>query len=356
MTLLDRPWVRALYGSGLLVAPLVVLGVLASMFGSVSTKQFVLTLLINVIVVVGMQTFIGNSGIVSFGHVTFMGVGAYAVAIFTITASLKEGWLPLPGVIERAELGFMPGMLAAIAVTGLVGLAIGAVLVRLSGGAGSIATFALLIVFHSVAVNVPGVIGGTQTILGVPKETTITRVLMIAALAILAARFFRETRAGLRLRASSVDPLAAQAMGVSYVHLRLIAWTLSAMIVGAGGVLYAQNLTAFGPGAFYFGQAFLFLAMLIIGGMTTVSGAVAGAVVMSAAYQIVRGIEDGFQFGPISFGGQVGLTQLAVAVAIIATMAIRPSGLFGRVEVDEGLALVAGRRVRRAESTKRAPA
>ncbi len=335
MTALDRPVVRALVGALIVIAPLVAFAAYVQAQGSPSQRLFGVTLLTNVVIVVGMQTFVGNSGIVSFGHTSFMGIGAYAAALVTINPAIKGSLLPaLPGFIGDAHVGFVPALLIAAVVTGVIAAPIGLILCRLSGGAGSISTLALLIVFYVVASNWREVTGGTRTIYGIPKETTLWSALAVAAIAIVVARLLRDSDIGLRLRASKADPLASQALGVEHVRLRLVAWVVSASIVGAAGGLFAMNLTAFGPSAFYLSQAFITLAMLIIGGMGTVTGAVAGAVAVSAVYELLRNVEDGTTTGPFDFGGQVGLAQLALATLMVLTMMWRRDGLFGRREAE----------------------
>ena len=336
MRAFDRPIMRSLAGTALLIAPLIVFAAYVATAGTPSQRLFGVTLLTNVVIVVGMQCFIGNSGIVSFGHTSFMGIGAYVAALVTISPALKGSLLPdLPDPIAGMHVGFWPAVAIAALVAGAISLPIGAILVRLSGGAGSISTLALLIVFYVVAANWREVTGGTRAIYGIPKETTIWSALVVACIAVLAARLLRDSRVGLRLRSSKSDLLASGAIGVEHVRLRLVAWVVSAMVVGAAGALFAQSLTAFGPTAFYLSEAFLTLAMLIIGGMDTVSGAVAGAVAVSGVYEVLRNVEDGITIGPASFAGQVGLAQLALASLMILTMILRRNGLFGVAEGEE---------------------
>lgn len=340
----DRPMVRSLAGTVLLVTPLIAFAAYVATSGTPAQRLFGVTLLTNVVIVVGMQSFIGNSGIVSFGHMSFMGIGAYAAALVTISPALKGSLLPdLPAPIDDMHVGFWAAVGLAALVAGLISLPIGAILVRLSGGAGSISTLALLIVFYVVAANWREITGGTRAIYGIPKETTVWGALIVASLAVLAARLLRDSRIGLRLRSSKSDLLASQAIGVAHVRLRLAAWVVSATIVGAAGALFGQSLTAFGPTAFYLSQAFLTLAMLIIGGMDTVSGAVVGAVAVTAVYEALRNVEDGITIGPAAFRGQVGLAQLALATLMILTMILRRGGLFGTAEAEEVVRRTVGR-------------
>jgi ABC-type branched-subunit amino acid transport system permease subunit len=336
----ERPWyVRAAIGSGVLIVLLGLLTGYGAFFASPSKERFIITLLTNVIIVVGMQVYIGNSGIVSFGHLAFMGVGAYVAALASIPEALKAVALPdLPPFLGAAEFGPLLSIALAIATAGLVALAVGIVITRLSGGAGTIATLALLIVFYVVASNWTAVTGGVRAIYGVPRFDDPWLVFAIVAIAVVVGRAFRETTYGMRLRASADDPAAAGAVGVNIAQLRLGAWVLSAMVVGAGGSLFAMNLTSFGPTAFYLHPTFVLIAMLIIGGMGSVTGAVCGAVVVSILNEWLRGLEDGFTLAFIDMGPQPGVAPIALALAMLALLLVRGQGLLGRTEADEILA------------------
>ena len=92
--------------------------------------------LIMVVLVVGMQVFIGNSGIVSFGHVSFVAVAAYAAAWQTCCPSFKSAILPgLPAFIAHTQVPAIPSILAAVALAGVAGFVIGLPIIRLTGTA-----------------------------------------------------------------------------------------------------------------------------------------------------------------------------------------------------------------------------
>ncbi len=80
---------------------------------------------------------------------------------------------------------------------------------------------------------------------------------------------------------------------------------------------------------------FTLLAMLIVGGAGTVSGAIAGAVVVTAATELLRGAEDGFALGPLHVGEVFGATQIAVGLLTLAILVLRPGGLIPERELDE---------------------
>ena len=105
-----------------------------------------------VVLVVGLYVFIGNSGVISFGHIGFTCLGAYMTAWLTILPALKKSKLKgLPDIVLNAKLHYGWGLLAATLFAGACAYLIGKVLMRLSGIAASIATFAVLAVIGLVA-------------------------------------------------------------------------------------------------------------------------------------------------------------------------------------------------------------
>ena len=117
--------------------------------------------------------------------------------------------------------------------------------------------------------------------------------------------------------------------------------------MGAGGGLWAQYNIAFGPRQFFFAQTFAVLAMIVVGGLASVSGAVIGATVVTAASETLRRIEDGgADVGPLHIPGANGMTSIALALLILIVLRWRRDGLVGLFEIDDALAR---RRSRRAE-------
>ena len=110
--------------------------------------------LINLVAVVGLYVFVGNSGVLSFGNVAFMAIGAYVSALLTMPAAAKGVFLPeLPAFLAATEWPAIGGALAGGAAAALVALVAGFPLMRLSGISASIATFAILVVTYVVLGN-----------------------------------------------------------------------------------------------------------------------------------------------------------------------------------------------------------
>ena len=298
-------------------------------------KNFVLTTLINLIIVVGMYIFIGNSGVLSFGHMSFMAVGAYTAALVTIPKGVKDFVLPhLPRILAHAQMGSIPSILLGGAVAAVIGLALGAPLMRLNGIGASIATLAVLIITNVVLGEWDALTGGRTALVGVPITTTVKSSVIWCDLVIAGAWLFQRTRTGLRLRASREDVLAAHGVGIGVVQERWVAFGLSAFIVGVGGGLYGHRLGGFAPNDFYFELTFFAIAMLVVGGITSLSGAIVGTLVVSSIQEFLGRLENGEGVGPIHLTLRDGVTASVLALLVLIIMIVRPDGITGGRELS----------------------
>jgi branched-chain amino acid transport system permease protein len=353
---LGYKWVlRSLRGSLLVACIVLLLGVLTAASRSTVLSIVVGLMLIMIVVTLGLQIFTGNSGIISYGHIGFMAIGAYVSALLTIPSAIKGPFLPgLPPMIASSELAFIPAMLIALLVVGLLALLTGVPLVRMSNiAAGApIITFAFLVVVEVVLGGWQGVTGGRRALYGVPTFATIPWITGIAIVALLGARLFRDSPVGLKLRASREDEVAAKAMGVNLRTVRLGTWVVSAAFCAMGGVLLGHFIGVFSPSQFWLATTVNVLAMLIVGGMTTTSGAVIGVVLITLVLEVMRFVEVSLGNAP-GLPDVFGLAQITVAIVFLVVLYARPGGLTGRWEIDEHLA--AWRRTRRAEKPDREP-
>jgi branched-chain amino acid transport system permease protein len=290
--------------------------------------------LINLTAVVGLYVFAGNSGLLSFGNVAFMAVGAYVSALLTMKTAAKSVFLPdLPAVIASAEWPTFAGALAGGFAAGLVALIVGWPLMRLSGVAASIATFAILVVAYVVFGNWTAVTGGQNSLMGLPAYVGLWTALGWAVAAIVIAFVYQETRSALLLRASREDEAAAQASGVNVVLHRLIAFVISAFLSGIAGVLLAHFLGIVRVENFYLDLTFLIVAMLIIGGRGSLTGAVTGALVIAVLTEALRQSEIGIQVGKTVIAAPPGLGDVILALIMLLIILFRPNGIAGGREI-----------------------
>jgi branched-chain amino acid transport system permease protein len=312
----------------ILTVLLLAIAALTYQFGSRAFNRTIVEMFINIMVVVGLYVFVGNSGLLSFGHISFMCLGAYMTAWLTIPPVMKSITLKgLPVWLLQTKLSMwlatpISGLLAA-----LFALVVGRVIMRLSGIAASIATFGLLGVVNNVYSNWDSVTGGQGSIVGIPPTMTVWNGWLGAAVAIVIAYLYAISRSGLALRATRDEAVAASASGIDIVRERLIAFVVSAFILGLAGALYAHFLSIVNPGAFYLRTTFVTLSMLVVGGMYSLSGAVVGVVAMSALIELFRNLEKGINLDGLPIALPNGVQEIAIGVITIIILMYLPSGL-----------------------------
>ena len=176
-------------------------------------------------------------------------------------------------------------------------------LMRLNGIAAGLATFALLVIIRTVANSWTEVTNGAAGLSGLPVTTSKNAALVWALIAIVAGFVFQSTGLGLRLRGSREDDVAARSLGVGVRIERRVAWVVHAFIMGVGGALYGQYLGSFNASFFYLALTFTTLAMLVVGGITSLTGAVIGSLTISFVAEFLHRIEQGADVGPLAHPG-----------------------------------------------------
>jgi branched-chain amino acid transport system permease protein len=312
----------------ILIVLLLISAALTYQFGSRSFNRTVVEMFINIMVVTGLYTFVGNSGLLSFGHISFMCLGAYMTAWLTIPPMMKSVTLKgLPAWLLHTQLPMWVATPISGVFAALFALVVGRVIMRLSGIAASIATFGLLGVVNNVYSNWDSVTGGQGSIVGTPATMNVWIGWLGAAVAIVIAYLYSISRSGLALRAARDESVAASASGIDIVRERLIAFVVSAFIIGLAGALYAHFLSIVNPGSFYLRTTFITLSMLVVGGMYSLSGAVAGVVAISTLIEMFRDLERGVSLGGLTVALPNGFQEVAIGIITIVILMYLPTGL-----------------------------
>jgi branched-chain amino acid transport system permease protein len=215
------------------ISVVLLLVVLAAGYTAPAFQRTVIESLIDLLVVVGLYIFIGNSGVVSFGHISFMAIGGYASAILTMTVQKKHVLLQLPGFLEHLQLPSLPAAILAAGFAAFIAWLIGMAFIRLRGIALPMATFAMLMIVHVVAQNWNEVTGGRRALVGLPQFVGLWTALLGAVVALAAAAFYQQWRRGLLLRCSRENEVAA-GLRASTSRQRLRARLVSARPVALG--------------------------------------------------------------------------------------------------------------------------
>jgi branched-chain amino acid transport system permease protein len=322
-----------------LLLPLVLIAI-TTLVGASGTPSFqgtVTLILCNLIVVLGLQVFVGNSGVYSFGQLGFATIGAYVAALLTLPAAFALLQTPgLPDLIADAHLGSLPSTLIAAAVSGLLAIVIGLPLMRTSTLAIPISTFAFLIVVYNVVANWDRVTGGSSGLVSIPTTTSVESAGLWAAAAAVLAVAFKWSSSGYRLQATREDEVAARSIGINVMRERLIAFGISGMLCGVGGALAVHQSGVLNPTTFYFGATVTTMTMLVVGGARSVLGATVGAIAIAMVNEMLRGAEGGVDlFGAISVGEAPGLAAIGLGLILLGTMIAMPDGLSGGREAGE---------------------
>lgn len=326
----------------LLVLPVLGLALAADLLEVRVFERIVTLLFINLTLVLGLQVFMGNAGILSFAHIGFMGIGAYTSAVLTIPVQMKGMALPdLYDVLATVQVSPYLGMLAGAGMAAAVAAVVSYPLMRLSDAAAVITSFALLVVLHTVMVHWSAVTNGPRTLFGIPQATGLYLAAAVACVMIAVALAFKASRTGLLLRAVRDDETAATAIGAHVSVLRWRGFVLSAFMAGLAGALWGHFITSFSPSAFYLKETFVILGMLVIGGPMTVSGAVLGTLTVTAAFETLRLTENAINIAGVLPVRLVGLTEIVLALAMLAVLILRPGGIMKTAEVGD-LGLVRG--------------
>jgi branched-chain amino acid transport system permease protein len=263
-----------------------------------------------------------------------MAIGAYLSALLTIPVEQKQFLLPeLPGILAEAHLPFAAAAVVAGLAAAAVAVVIGLPLMRLNGLAAGIGSFSFLIIVNVVSSNWDEVTKGTSSLTGVPTELTMTKAVLGAVAAIVAAYAYQRSRSGRRLRAAREDAAAARGVGISVVRERTIAFAVSAFFVAIAGALYAQLVGILSPDDFYLSMTFMAIAMLVVGGVGSLAGAVVGVIVVMAASEALLRFEYGVDVGGLHLQAPGGIQQLGLAVFLLVMLIVRPSGVMGGREI-----------------------
>jgi branched-chain amino acid transport system permease protein len=222
-------------------------------------------------------------------------------------------------------------VLAAI-VGGIAALLVGIPLMRLSGLAAGIATFAVLEITHNLLQYQERIGPGLNAFSSVPETTGLRQAAIGAVVCIVVAFLYARSRFGRLLRATREDAAAARAIGASVYRQRLVAFTVSGFLAGLGGGLYVHLLPV-QVNSVYLDLTFITLAMLVVGGATSLFGAVVGALAVSALDSWLSVAENGTSLLGRHIDLPPGSAEIVVGILMAAVLILRPSGLTGGREL-----------------------
>ena len=322
--------------------PWLVLLVLGAFTAAAVANEYYLFLLIlgtlTIIVGVGLNVLMGLTGQISFGHVGFYAIGAYATAALTTKLGWNFWWtLPVAGVL-----------------TGLVGALLGLVALRVKGPYLAMVTIAFAFVVEFSTVEWEGVTGGQSGLMNIPfpalgpwslgaRGTAFVTVIIVAVVLLLYQRL-AQSGWGLAMRAVRDSETAAGSTGVNALAVRTLAFTVSAVMAGIAGSFFAATNTFIAPSTFTFFQSILFVLVVVIGGTGRTYGPVIGAAIVVGLPELLSGWAE---YRVLLFGVMLLLVLLFAPSGIAGALTRR----FGRVR-PEGPATSAPAQLLVARGTK----
>ena len=257
---------------------------------------------INIILAASLNLINGYTGQFSLGHAGFMAVGAYVGVVLT----------------TNFQMAFPVAILAGGVTAGLLGALIGLPTLRLRGDYLAIATLGLGEIVRIVNINVPYV-GGAAGFKGIPHHTDFTWVFCLMLVTLFIIKNFVNSRHGRACLAIRENEIAAESMGVNTTRYKVLAFSIGAFFAGVAGVLFGHNMYILSPASFTFMQSFNILIMVVMGGLGSMAGSIAGALVVT--------------FLSAALASFPNARMIIYALALILLMFYRPQGLFGYVEV-----------------------
>ena len=239
-----------------------------------------------VLLALGLNIVVGLAGILDLGYVAFYAVGGYTVAVLTAAASPRIA----------PELPWFAALLVAMVMAGLVGLFIGAPVIRMRGDYLAIVTLGfgeiIRLLFLSDwlsgwfggaqgITNIPGVqVFGLATVKGTDPRSVLYLVMVFCALAVYASWRLERSRLGRAWVAIREDETVAEAMGVNTVSAKLMAFVVGAVLASFSGAIFSAKVGSIFPSSFLILISIIILVIVIFGGMGSVAGVIAGAVVL----------------------------------------------------------------------------
>jgi len=303
------------------MALLVVVNVAASRFLSPYLLQIVVLCGINVILAVSLNLINGFTGQFSIGHAGFMALGAYGSAMFSL--GVGRNWVSaLEAAGAPASLAAAPALLMALLLGGLLaalaGYLVGLPSLRLRGDYLAIVTLGFGEIIRVLILNID-VVGGPRGLPGIPAWANVFWVGLGVAAVLVLARHLANSTHGRALFAIRDDEVAAEALGVDTTSYKVLAFVLGAFFAGVAGGLFAHFLSYLNPNSFTFIKSIEVIAMVVLGGMGSISGSVLAAIILTLLPEVLRPVKQ--------------YRMVIYSLMLIVLMITRPQGLLGTREL-----------------------
>jgi branched-chain amino acid transport system permease protein len=310
--------------AGPLVAIAVLVGLNVLLPRVLDPYQFRVVMLcgINVVLAVSLNIINGFTGQFSIGHAGFMAIGAYTSAMVSLhggqgwVAALTAAHVPEP-LAEGAAL--LVALLAGGLVSAAAGWLVGLPSLRLRGDYLAIVTLGFGEIIRVIITNVDAV-GAARGLPGIPGWANFFWVGLCAVVVVVVSLNLASSSHGRALFAIRDDEVAAEALGVDTTRYKVIAFVIGAFFAGVAGGLFAHLISYLNPNSFTFIKSIEVIAMVVLGGLGSVSGAVLAAIVLTLLPEVLRPVKD--------------YRMVMYSLMLIVLMITRPQGLLGTRELS----------------------
>jgi branched-chain amino acid transport system permease protein len=250
----------------------------------------IISIAINAILAVSLNLISGFTGQLNLGHAGFMAVGAYFSAALTYyfggAAQAALGRIGVPGWLAANSI-FLGALLLGGGLAALFGVLVGLPTLRLRGDYLAIATLGFGEIIRIIIVQLE-VVGAARGFYGIPQRTTFLWAYGWAALTIIAVRNLMGSAHGRALASVREDEMAAQVMGIDTVRYKVRAFSIGAFFAGVAGGLFGHYFMLLNPSTFSFLRSIEILLMVVLGGMGSIAGSVAGAAIITVLLEALR--------------------------------------------------------------------
>ena len=261
---------------------------------------------------------VGMAGLLSLAQAAFYGIGAYAAAI---------------GMTELG-LGFFSTLLLGMLANGILAFVVGKILSRFQGDYYAIVSAGLSVIVFSVLLNWKDLTNGPLGIFGIPKpEIGSFRlvsnfsylVLCLAAVALSCGIYvlFDRSSFGRTLKALREDEQLTRLQGYNTKHFKSIVFVVSAMMSGIAGAMFASYISFIDPSTFQLKEGIFLFTIIIVGGLSSAKGSIAGALILISLPEVLR-------FIGLPYETAAQLQQIIYGALLVLMMILRPQGLFGK--------------------------
>jgi branched-chain amino acid transport system permease protein len=247
--------------------------------------------------------------------------------------------VPLVAPLRQVELPFLAALLLGGLLSALMGVFIGAPVLRLRGDYLAIATLGFSEIIRIVITNIRSVTNGALGLKGIPAYTDLWWSWGFALLTLVVVSRLIHSSYGLAFKAIREDEIAAEAMGVGLFRHKMLAFTLGAFIAGVGGGFLASLLTTIDPNMFRFTLTFEILLIVVLGGMGSITGTVIAATIVTVLKEVLRGVEAPMDLGFVSLPGIPGMRMVIFSLLLIVVVLFYREGIMGRRELSWGRVL-----------------